>query len=652
MFTPEKMHFLSLILLKEHLSEASELLAERRVLHLEKTLIEAEGAEVFNEVDNKALIKGKITPMIERIEQLSSDFKIDLSGGIEEKPRFSLDYYKEIKSELYAVALKFEGLKDRLDNLNEDIEKYERLSWELQLLEDSKVPLEIFRETSYITIVPGLLPHTQVESLKSALKSIPFRFKYSIHGHEAFVICVTLKEHENDLYDILDGFNFSFIEVPKEGSIPEIIESNDAKIWKLLDRIAEIKQELHTMQEEHQHTLSHWLAELKLHRKLFQAMENFLETSNEYYISGWLPESCVEPLRAEFTERFGDEVFFNTTAVDDLESNKTSHKPPTKLKNPAVIRPFEALVNMYGTPSYRGIDPTIFLAITFVFMFGMMFGDIGHGATLALTGLAFILWRLTEGVRNFGYIMFWCGLSAVVFGFLFGSIFGNEKLIEPLWFAPLENPNLLLSIGILIGIGAVNLGIVLNIAKHLISKNYKEAIFGQWGVVSSIFFWELLGLAYLKLNHPHIQLKLALVIPLLLLPLVIMVVGELLINRLRRNNDNTDEKEEGVVESLFKPAEVSLSLLTNTISFIRVGAFGLNHAALLGAVFIISNIMGGGSLVTKIPGLVVGNILVMLLEGLVVFIQCLRLEYYEFFSKFFTEQGKKFKPLTLQKEGG
>jgi len=262
-------------------------------------------------------------------------------------------------------------------------------------------------------------------------------------------------------------------------------------------------------------------------------------------------------------------------------------------------------------------------------MFGMMFGDIGHGLGLLVLGIALIF---SKALRDVGNILMLCGLSGMAFGFLFGSFFGRDDVVSPLWFNPSLNPNKFLAIGIGFGVVMITLGIILNIIQNIINKHIKEAVFSQWGIVSIVFYWLILYVAAASVRY-HLNIPGVWLMAVFLVPLLMILVGNLLWN-----------SDGDIADIIFTPVEIVMNLLTNTISFVRVAAFGLAHAALGSCVYLIAYSMGN---ITSLKEslIIEGNIGIIIFEGLIVFIQALRLEFYEFFSKFFMLQGREFKPL-------
>jgi V/A-type H+-transporting ATPase subunit I len=334
---------------------------------------------------------------------------------------------------------------------------------------------------------------------------------------------------------------------------------------------------------------------------------------------------------------------------------------PTKFRHPLFLKAFEGVVTTYGIPAYDGIDPTFFVAITFLIMFGMMFGDVGHGAVLLLVGTWLGRMRSMPKVRPAGWLLMATGCSSIVFGVLFGSVFGFEDLIPALWVHPMTHVPTMLITALGLGVGIMTLGIVLNVIQAAARGNMRELWFGQWGLITGVFYWLALGIFYLTVvKNADIPVLIALLV--LIAPILLVVVGDLFYTRLfgggraPEHAPGGDAGEHGIAEILFKPVEITLGLVTNTISFVRVGAFGMNHAALMMVVFMLAK-MGGpfmgpnanvGTQISYVIAVITGNLFVMVLEGMVVFIQCLRLEYYEFFSKFFTGEGIRYQPLEVE----
>ena len=338
--------------------------------------------------------------------------------------------------------------------------------------------------------------------------------------------------------------------------------------------------------------------------------------------------------------------------------NEIKHSPPVKLKNNKFSRPFEMFVDMYGLPSYNEIDPTVLVSIVYTVLFGIMFGDVGQGIILSIAGA--IMYKL-KGMM-LGKILIRCGISAALFGVLFGSVFGFEHLLDPFYRMlfnleekPIKvmEPNtvmliMLASIGL--GVIIITVSMILNIYSSFKRKDYESAMFGQNGLAGLIFYSSVVAMAVCVLLNINIVNNFYIII-LIVLPLLIIFFKEPLGAIVSKKTHVWPEKwGEFILQNFFEVFEILLSYLTNTMSFLRVGAYDLGHAGMMFAVFTMAEVFGEGSPFVYGLVILIGNIFVIVLEGLLVNIQVLRLNFYEMFSRFFEGQGKAFSPVILRED--
>ncbi len=353
--------------------------------------------------------------------------------------------------------------------------------------------------------------------------------------------------------------------------------------------------------------------------------------SGEYYILyGWMSKKDAEKLQREIAM---DE---KVNCVEEEPGNDVRSKPPTKLKNPAILKPFELFVEMYGLPAYHEMDPTLFIALTYTFMFGVMFGDVGQGACLILGGT--LLYKL-KNMRLAGVVAV-AGIWSVVFGFLYGSFFGFEDAIPALWMKPMDNimDTLMLAIGF--GAGLILVAMILNMINAVRAKEYGRLFFNQSGLAGLVCYGFVVICALLFVTGSGLPAAVLIGIA-VGVPLAAILMKEPLSHLIEKKKDIFPEGSKAMffIEALVEGFDVVLSYATNTISFVRVGAFALSHAGMMGVVLTLAGLEKGS------PNwliIVLGNFLVACLEGLVVGIQVLRLEYYEMFSRFYTGNGKPF----------
>ena len=329
-------------------------------------------------------------------------------------------------------------------------------------------------------------------------------------------------------------------------------------------------------------------------------------------------------------------------------------KIPVKLKNNVILKPFEMFVNIYGLPSYKDIDPTPFVGITYIFLFGLMFGDVGQGLLFSLLGL----YLSKKKKMELGDILARIGLSSAFFGFFYGSTFGNETWLMPIHqalfgrthfihvMAP-SSTNIILigavTIGIIIIIASMSMNVVLGIKK----KNIERAVLSHNGIAGMVFY---VGAIFAALGTMVLGLNLMTplyIIPVIVLPLLIVFFKEPIAHLLQKKTPFPHGFGGFFVESFFEMFEILLSFVSNTMSFLRVGGFILSHAGMMAVVLTLTEMVGGGA---SILVMIIGNLFVMGLEGMIVGIQVLRLEYYEIFSRFFDGDGIAFIPATITKE--
>lgn len=359
-----------------------------------------------------------------------------------------------------------------------------------------------------------------------------------------------------------------------------------------------------------------------------------------YILCGWMSNRDAAAFQKEIAD---DKKTF--CIVEDDHSNIMS-KPPTKLHNPGLFKPFEMFIRMYGLPAYNEIDPTILIGITYSFLFGFMFGDVGQGLCLLFGG--YLLYRLKK--MNLAAIVSCCGFFSTIFGFLFGSIFGFEDVIGAVWLRPMEHMtnlpfigrlNTVFIVAVSIGMGIILLTMVLNILNSIRSHDPERTLFDTNGVAGLVFYASLVLTIVLYMTKNPIPASILLVI-MFIIPLLIMFFKEPLTNLVEKKARIMPEgKAMFVVQGFFELFEVLLSYFSNTLSFVRVGAFAVSHAAMMEVVLMLSGAEAGNPNWIVV---VLGNFFVCGMEGLIVGIQVLRLEYYELFSRFYRGTGRAFKP--------
>ena len=374
-------------------------------------------------------------------------------------------------------------------------------------------------------------------------------------------------------------------------------------------------------------------------RKVAACVKEHQETF--YILCGWMTENDASAFMKDIED---DPKLF---CVIEDDKNKISCKPPTNLKNPKIFKPFEMYVKMYGLPDYHEMDPTIFVAVTYSFIFGVMFGDVGQGLLLALGG--FFLYKKKH--LDLAAIIGTAGIFSTFFGFMFGSVFGFEDIIDAVWLRPAEamtlvpglgNMNTIFVVAIIFGMFLILLTMVFHVINAVKTRDVEGTWFDQNAVCGLVFYGTLTASAILLLTGNPLPAA-AVLIVLFAVPLILIMLKEPITRLIEKKTPAIEgSKPMFFVQSFFELFEIMLSFLSNTLSFVRIGAFAVSHAAMMGVVLMLAGAEGGGSINWII--IVLGNLFVCAMEGLIVGIQVLRLEYYEMFSRFYKGSGKEFRP--------
>ncbi len=369
------------------------------------------------------------------------------------------------------------------------------------------------------------------------------------------------------------------------------------------------------------------------------------EKSGRYILCGWMGEDDV----AKFLQETKDDP--NVMVLVEENREKFFGEPPTKLKNPRFFKPFEMFIEMYGLPAADEMDPTMFVALTYTFIFGAMFGDLGQGAVLfAAGGLLYLTKKM-----NLAGIISIAGLFSMFFGLMFGSVFGFEDVIPALWLKPVEAMTKLPFIGQLntVFIIAIAFGMALNILVMIFqimnaakSHDLENLLFSHNGLAGLVFYAFIVLTVVLYMTGHKTPSNVLLVI-FLGVPVLLFLFKEPLGNLVEKNHKKMEvSKGMFLVQGFFELFETMLSYFSNTLSYVRIGAFAVSHAAIMEVVLMLSGAENGSP---NLFGVILGNLIVMMLEGLIVGIQVLRLEYYEMFSRFYKGSGRQFKPFNHTK---
>jgi V/A-type H+-transporting ATPase subunit I len=308
-------------------------------------------------------------------------------------------------------------------------------------------------------------------------------------------------------------------------------------------------------------------------------------------------------------------------------------------------------------PSYSEIQPTAFFAVSFLLMFGLMFGDVGQGLVLFSAG--YCLFRYLPRFLDYGILLMECGAASTVFGALYGSFFGIEGLLPVLWMEPIRDLPRFMGIAIGFGIVVVSLGLVMNIVNSWRSGERASALYSPRGVFGALVYWIGLALVARALTPATLVVPIRWLLGMALAAVLLLVLRRPIVRYLERGSPVRRAQVEGprwltALEGSVELVDALFAYFANTISFVRVAAFAAVHAGVFIAMFALADTLAHSRFGQPlgVVTLVLGNVVMILLEGLTVSVQVLRLEYYEFFGKFFRGGGELYRPLMLRKGGG
>ncbi len=603
------------------------------------------GSSIYNIVDPNN-IHNSCSDCLSSVEELSRGLGLELK--IDKKLLLESNYdYEQAKKDLSRIQLTIGGRVNEINNKRQQISELLELKGKIDSIADKDVDFNKIADLNYFYYEIGSFVTENKSRLKKNyenLSAIVLKIGNIKSSTEDLYMIIYPKQFKEETDNLLKSLNWSELVIPEEyeGSAAEKLVKIDAKIDELQKDITSLSSSIEAETEDNKKTIFKIYNVFKLEDKIAELEQRADFGNNAFALDVWVEEKNkaeVEKVIASVTDKY-------------LISSKTPQEfsddviAPTKLKNNWFSKPFEMIVNMYGLPAYDEIDPTPILAITFCLAFGIMFGDIGQGLVYVLAGL--LLRKKMEAASGVAIRL---GASSMFFGCIYGSLFGLEKHELP-WIpgilhgSPLSPDNIpmILVAGILFGILALTVSYVLGTANSLKRGDIEEGIFGKNGIFGYIFFISfimtivaLTGIFNVPMSIPLTTLLISLAVLIMKQPLTSLVTGHRPLFH--------ESPGEYLTESIFEAIETILGTLSNSISFVRVGAFALNHAGLFLAFMVISKMMP--NIFLQILILVVGNILILSLEGLVVLIQSLRLHYYEMFGKYFKGGGVAFKPIKL-----
>lgn len=625
--TPPAMRHVRLLVLTEDLPRAALALAETERFHPDERPPEAaqlSRAPVHAYRQTYQQAQARLTK-IGRLIPPSSQAEIDEIRVVDLE---ELSEVNDWLGRIWHEASRYEEELRRLDDEEHFVSEQEAA---LGNFAELKIDLSLLRnKTRFLDFYVGIVPRENLRQLEGATAlANHLLYPYMLRGEQAHVVIVGPRgEREAQLSSVLAAAGYQGLPIPAglERDPQEMAQT-------LADQRRAIREERKAMHGR----LADWAAgiadrlllaakTLHLAEPLVALDASIRSAGHLAHLAGWVPARAIHDLEGRLHAALRGCFHLDSRKP---RSEERALVPSVAVRN-RLLQPFDLLVKQYGIPQYGEIDPTPLFAVSFLIMFGAMFGDVGQGAVIA--GLAWLLRRRLGPLYRFGVM---AGLSSVLFGFLFGSVFGDEHLLPALWMSPLHDPILMLKLALGWGIGFIVLACLLAIYNRWAVAHYTDAVFGHHGLVNLVF--------YLAMLWGGFGLASAGAFGWLPLVLVVLSLAALAVRSWRELEAPTGER---VLVVFIETLETVIGYVSNTLSFLRVAAFSLNHVALSIAIFTLADMMGG---VGEFTTIVLGNVFVIVLEGGIVLIQVMRLQYYEGFSRYFSGSGRAFAPLRLRR---
>jgi V/A-type H+/Na+-transporting ATPase subunit I len=661
MIRPRKMKFIEMTVFKNDMDMVLEYLGKQAAIQF---------PEADKTSDNAAVTR--IRQIIERLTAAADFLGIDLSVETNENFTIPGSAEEELTEKICSVIGNLRERKTKLEDENNHIrETYN----EVQAFSKMNMPFSELEQLSYLTLRLGRLDtkdHTALrEELGDRAVIIPL-------GDGNRVLAASSKKGRFALDSSLKKYSFEPVSVPKDhtGVPAEMLESLEEQRLRLDKEIEIINLENEQIKKSEASNIRRLVLIWNTALTIEVIKSQFTATENLYHFSGWTPADTAADISKDLFKLTSGRVAIKAYSPEELPSvQEGKEKVPVAMKHSSFVKGFEGVVFSYGAPLYGTIDPTPLVAVFFTILFGLMFGDVGQGFVLILAGVFTSAKgpKVFSKFKSYSVPLISVGIASVVMGFLTGSFFTREDLfIAPTRFItnavtgrPLDRflhimpmaseggslMKMLFFFGFTVGIGVIlnSAGLLINIINRCILKKFEAAFFSKTGLAGLLMFWYALSIALRVIFGGRFRWFdfLGLFIPVFCIffgPVIWRIISK---ERPVLEHGLMAFIMEGFVEVL----ETVSTYISNTVSFLRVGAFALSHAVLSFIVFRFSEELANSGIAGSVSAvllMILGNIIIIVLEGMIVAIQVVRLQYYEFFNKFFVETGVEFAPFRFK----
>lgn len=542
----------------------------------------------------------------------------------------------ESKDRIWETVRKIRDLEERLIQIKAEENRLNNTYSSLIPWDGLPVPIETAgtQRTQFLFgTIPALIHWDSIEP--ELFEKAPFSeiFKIRSDKDQHYIYVIFHKDMEQECLSYLKSRGFNrVVFAGLSGAVSENLEKLKYRLKSLSEESGSVVEQIKGIKGERK-SLEILYDSISMEQSRTLAMGKILKTKKTYLINGWIPEKLASEAKAQLESKYTVNIEITEPAEEE--------EFPVLLENRGIAEAGEPVSKMYSLPDSREIDPNAVMAPFFILFFGLMLSDGGYGIIMALMA-GFILWRfkLEDNTRKFMKLMLFCGLSTIFWGALFGGWFGIEALVKySVWFNMVENPELMLSWSLLFGIIHMYAAIGIRAANLIRRKKYWDALFdaGFWYIYFTGFILFLLPYA------PEVNKEAA--ASLANIGRYIFVAGGILILLTQgRAKKNVIGKFFGGLSSLYNV----VGFMSDILSYSRLLALGLASgiiASIVNQMSVMFNLPVVFKVILAALILIVGHTINFAINALGAYVHSCRLQYLEFFGKFFTGGGKPFKPL-------
>lgn len=600
MFFPEKMLRLNIQVESDYINDVLESIGRTGLLHIEKE------KHQFRNDSEVSRVKTLLMLVIKYMKELNINANKRIINSIPDQEKL----FNKIEDRLLIIGRKVDDIANKIKDSEQELEHFNRASSVKKALAPFIDTMILSRDLKHLKMRTAIVSMDVTELLRLSVKAKDVLLINQPLFEQTNAITIFYEEeYENDISKAFS--TFKVIEIDLDYFCDEAFDLQH----KLQEKLCKDKQSL---AEQYKDELQDIQNHLDAISELEVAKSSLRKENGGIELEGWIPKKAVEEFISKITHA--------KVTILELEG-----EAPVLLKTPPSLLPFENLISSFSYPRYGEMNPVIPFTISFLLLFGLMFGDVGHGLVLTIVGL--LVKKYSEDYADLGQIYYLSGISSIFVGFIYGSVFGMHNILPISFFTPMEDTLTTIIFSIGVGVLIISMSFLLHIVTAIKRKETSLLFISDGSILWLLVYWFSIGI----LVKYFVQ-ELQIIYEVILLSLLLLTILTLSIIK-------TKEKTQSLIDLLRE----YIDTITNTISFLRVGAFALAHAALFMAVFSIARMVGEsqGETFFYWMTIILGNIVIIILEGIVVTIQTLRLEYFEFFKRFFKGGGLAYKPYKL-----